>query len=64
MNLGYCDRCNSEPAGAFNDNGDALCEDCFFEACTELKDEGQYEKKPNEKWLVNFNKCFDKLKLS
>lgn len=27
--LGQCDRC-AEPAVCFNDDGEALCEDCLF----------------------------------
>ena len=30
MDLGKCERC-SEPAIGFNDDGEALCEDCLFE---------------------------------
>lgn len=31
MDMGMCDRCNCEPAVAFNDYGAALCEYCFSE---------------------------------
>ncbi len=34
MNIGMCDICNSEPAVACNDDGDFMCEDCFFEDAT------------------------------